>query len=141
MAKAILARQQSLKPSAEQEDYNVKDATVRNKYQLSLLEEGISEPIPSTRYQGSKAKLVNWIWDCTKHLDFDSVLDIFGGTAVVGYMYKREGKTVCYNDYLKSNYLVGLSLIENNTIRFTNGDIKQILEVNPSQKYRYGVNP
>jgi len=118
----------------------VKRAKVRNNYQLSLLEEVVSEPIPSTRYQGSKAKLVNWIWDSTRHLDFDSVLDIFGGTGVVGYMYKRKGKVVCYNDYLKSNYLIGLSLIENNTTRLGNGDIQRILEPDPSQKYKYFIS-
>lgn len=96
----------------------------------------MSEPIPSTRYQGSKAKLVNWIWECTKHLDFGSVLDIFGGTGVVGYMYKRKGKTVYYNDYLKSDYLIGLSLIENNNIRLTGRDIEKLLHVNFSREYK-----
>lgn len=128
-----------MKPSGEQKAYSVKNTKARIKYQLPLLEEGVSEPIPSTRYQGSKAKLVNWIWDCTKHLDFDSVLDIFGGTGVVGYMYKRKAKVVYYNDHLKSNYLIGLSLIENNSTRLTNGDIKQILEPAPSQDYKHFI--
>lgn len=114
----------------------MKSTRVKHKYQLPLMEEGVSELIPSTRYQGSKAKLVNWIWECTKHLDFDSVLDIFGGTGVVGYMYKRKGKVVCYNDYLRSNYLVGLSLIDNNSTRLTNGDIQRILEPDPSRNYK-----
>lgn len=117
----------------------MKNVKVKNKYQLPLMEEVVTEPIPSTRYQGSKAKLVNWIWDCTRHLDFDNVLDIFGGTGVVGYMYKRKGKAVYYNDYLTSNYLIGLSLIENNTTRLTNGDIKQILEPDPSRNYKHFI--
>lgn len=108
----------------------------KNKEQLASIEERISEPIPSTRYQGSKAKLVNWIWECTRHLDFDSALDIFGGTGVVGYMYKRKGKTVYYNDYLKSNYLAGLSLIGNNKVRLSDEDIQKILKFDPSQKYK-----
>lgn len=118
----------------------MKKIRVKDKYQLSLMEEGISETIPSTRYQGSKAKLVNWIWECTKHLDFESVLDIFGGTGVVGYMYKRKGKVVTYNDYLRSNYMIGLSLIENNTTRLTNGDIKRILEPDPSREYQHFIS-
>lgn len=108
----------------------------KNKEQFASIEEGISEPIPSTRYQGSKAKLVNWIWECTRHLNFDSALDIFGGTGVVGYMYKRKGKTVYYNDYLKSNYLAGLSLIENNKVRLNDGEIQKILVFDPSRKYQ-----
>lgn len=99
------------------------------------MEEWVSESIPSTRYQGSKAKLVNWIWECTKNLQFDNVLDIFGGTGVVSYMYKRKGKTVFYNDYLRSNYLIGLSLVENNTIRLTNGDLEQLLRHEPEREY------
>lgn len=117
----------------------MKGTRAKNKFQLALIEEEVSEPIPSTRYQGSKAKLVNWIWDCTRHIDFNSVLDIFGGTGVVGYMYKRKGKTVCYNDYLKSNYLIGLSLIENNATRLTNGDIQRILAPDSSRKYKYFI--
>ena len=119
----------------------MKGGKAKNKHQqLYLIEDLISEPIPSTRYQGSKAKLVNWIWDCTRHLDFDSVLDIFGGTGVVGYMYKRKGKIVYYNDYLKSNYLIGLSLIENNTTRLTNGEINQVLESDPSRNYKHFIS-
>ena len=117
-------------------DYGVKAAKGRTQNQLTLTEEWVSESIPSTRYQGSKAKLVNWIWECTKNLEFDNVLDVFGGTGVVGYMYKRKGKTVFYNDYLKSNYLIGLSLIENNTIRLTNGDLERLLRCQPERDYR-----
>ena len=112
----------------------------RNKHQLALWKEEASESIPSTRYQGSKAKLVNWIWECTRDLQFDSVLDIFGGTGVVGYMYKRKGRIVYYNDYLRSNYFIGLSLIENNNTRLTNGDIQQLLEPDPSQDYKHFIS-
>lgn len=114
----------------------MKTARGKRKNQRDSMEEWVSEPIPSTRYQGSKAKLVNWIWECTKNLEFDNVLDVFGGTGVVGYMYKRKGKAVCYNDYLKSNYLIGLSLIENNTTRLTNGDIEQLLKREPEWEYK-----
>jgi len=114
----------------------VKAVKGRTKSQLASMEEWVTEPVPSTRYQGSKAKLVNWIWECTKGLDFQKVLDIFGGTGVVGYMYKRKGKTVFYNDYIRSNYLIGLSLIENNTIHLTNGDIERLLRRRPAQEYK-----
>ena len=113
----------------------MKAARGKTKNQLALIEEWASESIPSTRYQGSKAKLVNWIWECTKDFEFDTVLDIFGGTGVVAYMYKRKGKTVFYNDYLRSNYLVGLSLIENNTVRLTNDDLERLLRWQPDQDY------
>lgn len=41
----------------------------------------ITFQFPSTRYQGSKLKLVEWIWQSMKHLDFESALDAFGGTS------------------------------------------------------------
>lgn len=47
---------------------------------------------PSTRYQGSKSKLVDWIKYYTQGLKFDSVLDAFGGTGSVAYMYKKLGR-------------------------------------------------
>ncbi len=69
---------------------------------------------PGTRYQGSKNKILNWIAYSTKDLKFKSVLDSFGGTGSVGYMFKKQGKQVFYNDYLKFNYIIGLALVENN---------------------------
>ena len=55
---------------------------------------------PSTRYQGSKNKILDWISYSTKDLSFETVLDAFGGTGSVGYMFKKQGKQVFYNDYL-----------------------------------------
>ena len=53
--------------------------------------------LPSTRYVGSKQKIVRWIWDNIQDLKFNSFLDLFGGTGVVGYVAKLEGKKVIYN--------------------------------------------
>ena len=82
---------------------------------------------PSTRYQGSKSKIVDWISFCTKDLKFDSVLDAFGGTGCVGYMYKQKGKRVFYNDLLRFNYYISLAIIENTNIQLTDDDVKFIL--------------
>ncbi len=38
---------------------------------------------PTTRYQGSKRKILPWIYDCIKDLEFDTVLDAFGGSGMV----------------------------------------------------------
>ena len=73
----------------------------------------ISVKLPSTRYLGSKRKMVKWIWENVRHLSFDSFLDIMGGTGVVGFCAKRRGKRVLYNDILKFNYQVGVATIEN----------------------------
>lgn len=105
---------------------------IHNKYLKErdlLLPLGVNytAKIPSTRYQGSKAKLVNWIWDAIKDLDFSCILDVFGGTGVVGYYLKQKNKEVHYNDYLKSNYYIGLSLIENNNATLTEQEIEKVL--------------
>jgi len=94
-----------------------------------------TEFIPSTRYQGSKAKLVRWIWDMIEDLSFDTVLDAFGGTGVVGYWCKQKGKHVTYNDILRCNYLVGRALIENNTTRLTREDVESLFSRQPGLEY------
>jgi len=80
--------------------------------QSALFEEPKVAQFPSTRFQGSKAKLVDRIWECIKDLNFQTALYLFGGTGAVGYMLKTKGKQVYYNDYLTSNYLLGLALAE-----------------------------
>jgi adenine-specific DNA-methyltransferase len=61
----------------------------------------ISSKFPSTRYQGSKAKLTGWIWENLKAFNFATCLDAFGGTGAVAYRLKQEGKQVTYNDLLR----------------------------------------
>lgn len=91
--------------------------------------------LPSTRYQGSKYKILKWIDYYTKDLDFDTVLDAFGGTGCVGYVYKKIGKQVFYNDSLKFNHYVGLALIENKDTTLNDEDLDFILKKHPKIKY------
>jgi adenine-specific DNA methylase len=102
---------------------------------LPFIEQCHEVRIPTTRYQGSKAKLVDWIWKNIKDLDFSTVLDAFGGTGVVGYYLKQKEKQVFYNDYLKSNYYIGVSLIENNSIRLNEHDLERLLTKDPKSDY------
>ncbi len=90
---------------------------------------------PSTRYQGSKYKIITWIDSFTKGLKFTSVLDAFGGTGCVGYMFKKKGKRVFYNDSLKFNYYVGLALIENSKIILDDDDVDFISRKHTKIKY------
>lgn len=95
------------------------------KRQMTLIEG--NPTFPSTRFQGSKLKIVDWIWDAIKNLDFDTTLDAFGGTGCVGYMLKGKGKRVTYNDILKFNWYIGLALIENDSVRLTEDDVDFII--------------
>lgn len=87
-----------------------------------------SNPVfPSTRYQGSKAKLSNWIWNNISNFNFVTMLDAFGGTGVIGYKAKVNGKQVTYNDILRFNYYMGIGLIQNSNFKLDEEDINWIL--------------
>ncbi len=90
---------------------------------------------PTTRYQGSKLKLLPWLWESLHDLEFESVLDAFGGTGCVSYMLKSMGKRVTYNDYLKFNSLIGLALIENSHTRLSHNDMSFILTHHSESEY------
>lgn len=87
----------------------------------------LTAQFPSTRYQGSKAKLVDWIWGQIGDLDFSTCLDAFGGTGAVAYRLKQEGKAVTYNDILRFNYQFGLALIENSETKLAPEEIEWLL--------------
>lgn len=93
--------------------------------------------IPVTRYYGSKRKLVEKIWNIFDELEleFDSVLDIFGGSAIFSYYAKTKGKTVIYNDIFKFNYLIGKALIQKNSCNLTSDDFVKLTI--PRDNYDY----
>lgn len=95
-----------------------------------------SEPqFPSTRFQGSKLKVVDWIWEGIRDLDFRTALDAFGGTGSVAFMLKQHGKQVTYNDILKFNWYIGLALIENDSEKLMDEDYRFLILENPKLKY------
>lgn len=68
--------------------------------------------LPVTRYYGSKRKLVDKIWAILEQegVEFDSFLDLFGGTGIVSYYMAHKGKNVIYNDILLFNCRINLFL-------------------------------
>jgi len=83
---------------------------------------------PSTRYQGSKRKILPWIYSHLKELKFNTALDAFGGTGSVSLLLKRMGKEVTYNDKLKFNYIIGKAIIQNQNVFLTNEDIDNLFQ-------------
>ena len=83
---------------------------------------------PSTRYSGSKRRSLEFIREHLKGIRFESALDVFGGTATVSLMLKRNGKRVHYNDLLRFNTLIGRALIENSRTLVTESDVDQVLQ-------------
>ncbi len=94
--------------------------------QLALIPQ-IAHRFPSTRYQGSKAKLSNWIWEKLSPYRFETCLDAFGGTGTIAYRLKQEQKQVTYNDHLKFNFWIGQALIENSHTQLSDHDVERIL--------------
>lgn len=92
-------------------------------------------PFPSTRYQGSKRSLVDWIWENVQHLPCNTVLDVFGGTGAVSHLFKNAGKQVTYNDVLSFNRQVGIALIENNEHTLSKGEVNHLLVRHELQPY------
>lgn len=58
---------------------------------------------PSTRYQGSKRKLLPQLHEVFVRLNFSSALDLYSGTGMVSLLLAWMGKTVHANDFLLFN--------------------------------------
>ena len=90
---------------------------------------------PSTRFQGSKVKILNWIWGNIRNLEFKTALDAFGGTGCIGYLLKQKNKLVTYNDLLKFNWYIGLALIENDSVTLNDEDVNFLVSSHYDVEY------
>lgn len=87
---------------------------------------------PPTRYMGSKQAILDEIWNATDGLNFESVLDAFSGSGCVGHMFKRKGKRVVANDYMKYCYTIAKATIENSHVVLSADDVAFLLSPNPA---------
>ncbi len=94
-----------------------------------------SHPTPSTRFYGSKYKLLGWILSHLERLEFHSVLDVFSGSGCVSHAFKRRGKQVTCNDILRCNFLIGRALIENSHTRLSSKTIDRLFVRHPRRQY------
>lgn len=69
------------------------------------------DALPSTRFYGSKRKLLPWIYSNVAHLKFNTALDLFGGSASVPLLFKIMQKSVVYHDGFRFNEDVGRTLL------------------------------
>lgn len=98
------------------------------KVPLEQLELGVTTPsFPSTRFQGSKLKISDWIWNNIKDIPFETALDAFGGTSCISYLLKTKLKSVTYNDILKFNTCIGKALIEDKSTTLSDKEINALL--------------
>jgi adenine-specific DNA methylase len=84
--------------------------------------------IPKTRYQGSKYKLKDWIYEELKEIKFDVGLDAFSGTGTVSYIMKALNKKVYTNDKMKFNTIIAKALIENNKETISDKELEFVLK-------------
>lgn len=100
-----------------------------NRFEFDL------ETFPTTRYQGSKRKILDWLYEKLIKIEFETALDIFGGTGSVSYLFKKMNKNVSYNDKYKFNYLLGKAIIENDEVKLNERDIDYLLNKNSYNRY------
>ena len=84
---------------------------------------------PPTRFMGSKSKLLSEIWSVVSQFNVNTVVDLFSGSGVVGYMLKAQGKSVVSNDYMAMSATFTKAMIENNTVTLPLEDAKELLVV------------
>ena len=97
---------------------------------LKLLPEPMPEQVsayPPTRFMGSKNKLLSEIWAVASQFNVNTVVDLFSGSGVVGYMFKAQGKSVISNDYMAMSATFAKAMIENNTVTLPLEEAKQLL--------------
>lgn len=87
--------------------------------------------LPSTRYMGSKHKILNSIWNAVADLKFETVLDAFSGSASVSYLFKARGKKVIANDLLHFCYHYANAIIANDKVTLTDNDLEVLLCKHP----------
>ncbi|MBM6940777.1 Dam family site-specific DNA-(adenine-N6)-methyltransferase [Limosilactobacillus coleohominis] len=86
---------------------------------------------PATRYMGSKEKLLPYINAAIQGISFNSVLDLFSGSASVSYFFKSKGKKVFSNDYMTFASDFALATVENNNVTLTDKDMDILLNSEP----------
>ena len=83
---------------------------------------------------GSKQGILPPIWDAIKYVPFQTILDAFSGSGCVSYMFKRQGKAVIANDFLKYSYHMVNALVANAYETLTEADVTMLLEVNSERQ-------
>jgi DNA adenine methylase len=82
---------------------------------------------PSTRFMGSKEKLIPHILGVASQFEYETVLDLFSGSGVVSYLFKTEGKQVFSNDYMTFSSNITKALVENNHVTLNENDLALLL--------------
>ncbi len=82
---------------------------------------------PRTRFMGSKSKLLSEIWSVASQFKVNTVVDLFSGSGIVGYMFKAQGKAVVSNDYMAMSATFTKAMVENNFVILPLEEAKELL--------------
>lgn len=93
------------------------------------------ELYPSTRFMGSKQKLLTELWDVASRFEFNSVVDLFSGSGIVSYMFKAQGKQVISNDYMAMSATFTKAMVENQTTTLPLDEARRLLEDCPTDDF------
>ena len=97
---------------------------------IKLLPKPLPEQVsayPPTRFMGSKSKLLSEIWAVASQFQVNTVVDLFSGSGIVGYMFKAQGKTVVSNDYMAMAATFTKAMVENNSVTLPLEEAKELL--------------
>lgn len=104
----------------------------KQRSMLKLLPQPLPEQVsayPSTRFMGSKRKLLSEIWSVVSQFKVNTVVDLFSGSGIVGYMFKAQGKAVVSNDYMAMSATFTKAMVENNSVTLPIEEAKNLLIV------------
>lgn len=97
---------------------------------IKLLPQPLPEQVsayPPTRFMGSKSKLLSEIWSVASQFKVNTVVDLFSGSGIVGYMFKAQGKAVVSNDYMAMSATFTKAMVENNSVTLPLEEAKKLL--------------
>ncbi len=82
---------------------------------------------PSTRYMGSKQKLLPYILGLVEQFNVPTLVDLFSGSGIVSYLFKTLGKQVITNDYMNMSHTFTKAMVENNHVILSDEKARSLL--------------
>lgn len=92
---------------------------------------------PTTRYQGSKRKILSSLKSVLNKYEFSTAMDLFSGSGSVSYLLRTMGKNVVSNDYLKYNAntsRVFLSKYTDAELEYVKNNLKKLFTSRPKNE-------
>lgn len=89
---------------------------------------------PEPQYLGAKYIHREWIAKFVPD-NVNTVLDAFGGSQSISFLFKQLGKKTITNDFMSFNNHIGKALIENQNVRLSSSDVEILFSDNSNPNY------